>query len=410
MSLFHLAKECNHRFVPDRHVLRIAFCAYCGICRPTDVKNIGIYYRYRRNWSHREGLLHAAAPLSEESTQFIMNAMAECGVVSEDDERPCVTYVEGLQPESGLYENQVEALRAAIRNYPIARISYVHKVRRRDKSSDLIIADIWNDPSIYEAVNGLASTPYCHLPQWSVRIVLGAVTRKNETSKECLKKLRYLLSNFHIQVNPDGLHTMQILTSFKNMGCKKNTMSRDIRVMRQVCEEDRFVRETTNKIPPIPTSPDSVAFNKVEMLSSYTSPDSVAYNESKVVNNQHTNLAQAGSRSYKCFTPKVPETSPANTYSTLQMLEDNFGQARQLPFVPDIYPSRHHTEVEEISREKVDIDLTFLEYPEVGNTRQVSEKSEGGCNLGPVGSERVSNHTMGGQLESGFATRLFLDF
>lgn len=226
-----LSPTGTHRYVPSPVTLSSVQCLYCcheKLCTKSNCASK--YLRYRRTMQHSQRLQNITVSLEGASICSLNEVLTEVGVVksqqAQSGNRPAfsfVTLLEGLYPDHSFYNeenefvpcivdhellaSQIEEVRAAIQDFPRLTVRKLHKIRRSDRVSDLLIADVSLHPNINAKLRAIEDSCNCILPQYPKHIPLGTVSREGKNSVNILKTIRKVLQGRSLVIQGASLMT-----------------------------------------------------------------------------------------------------------------------------------------------------------------------------------------------------------
>ena len=247
-----LSPNGTHRYVPSPTTLSSVTCLHCHhtkLC--TKAKCASKYLKYRRSMQHCRGLRNISVCLEVESAQSLQDVLVEAGIKSKvpgpsssgGGAAPSyVTLLEGVLPESN--ENlvdrdaplvvdqeqlqcQIDALRTALKHHPTITVRKLHKIRRTDRTTDLLLADVTLNPAISKCLSALAKSDNCVLPQYPCYIALGSVSREGRVSVNALKSIRKLLQGHSLKVRDASLQCRSLSSSSPASGAASGASNDD---------------------------------------------------------------------------------------------------------------------------------------------------------------------------------------
>ena len=226
MPQCNLSPNGTHRYVPSPTTLSSVTCLHCNhikLC--TKSKCASKYVKYRRAMQHTRGLRNITVCLEKESVQSLNNVLAEAGVKGKV---VYVTLLEGVLPESNEHladrdaplvvdqeqlQGQIETLRSALMHHPTITVRKLHKIRRSDRTTDLLLADVTLNPVVSKCLASVAKSDNCVLPQYPCYIALGSVSREGRMSVNALKAVRRLLQGRFLEVRNVSLQCRPLSSS-----------------------------------------------------------------------------------------------------------------------------------------------------------------------------------------------------
>jgi len=186
---------------------------------------------------HSHGLRNITVCLETESAQSLHDVLAEAGIRSKASSSSSsgggvapsyVTLLEGVLPESN--ENladrdaplvidqeqllgQIDSLRMALEHHPTITVRKLHKIRRTDRTTDLLLADVTLNPAVSECLSMVVKSDNCVLPQYPCYIALGSVSREGRVSVNALKSIRRLLQGHSLELRGASLRCRPLSSS-----------------------------------------------------------------------------------------------------------------------------------------------------------------------------------------------------
>ena len=221
-----LSPNGTHRYVPSPTTLSSVTCLHCHhtkLC--TKAKCASKYLKYRRAMQHSRGLRNITVCLEKESVQSLNNVLAEAGVKGKV---VYVTLLEGVLPESNEHladrdaplvvdqeqlQGQIETVRSALMHHPTITVRKLHKIRRTDRTTDLLLADVTLNPAVSKCLASVVKSDNCVLPQYATYIALGSVSREGRMSVNALKSVRRLLQGRSLEVRNASLQCRPLSSS-----------------------------------------------------------------------------------------------------------------------------------------------------------------------------------------------------
>mmetsp|Transcript_37732 Transcript_37732/g.82697 ORF Transcript_37732/g.82697 Transcript_37732/m.82697 type:complete len:460 (+) Transcript_37732:192-1571(+) len=242
MPQCHLSPNGTHRYVPSPATLSSVTCLHCNhtkLC--TKAKCASKYLKYRRACQHSQGLRNISVRLDDVSAQSLADVLAKAGIKSKTDgprdgngsgggkvASTYVTLMEGLLPETNTHQLEQEApcvadvqslqmkidtLRSSLDEFSTITVRKLHKIRRSDRTSDLLLADVSLHPDVSAHLVTLASSKDCVLPQYPCYIALGTVSREGRVSVNALKSIRKLLQGHDLALDGASLQCKPLSSS-----------------------------------------------------------------------------------------------------------------------------------------------------------------------------------------------------
>ena len=185
---------------------------------------------------HCRGLRNISVCLETESAQSLQDVLVEAGIKSKVSSSSSssgsapsyVTLLEGVLPESNenlvdrdaplvvdqeQLQGQIDALRTTLKHHPTITVRKLHKIRRTDRTTDLLLADVTLNPAISKCLSAVAKSDNCVLPQYPCYIALGSVSREGRVSVNALKSIRKLLQGRSLEIQDASLQCRPLLSS-----------------------------------------------------------------------------------------------------------------------------------------------------------------------------------------------------
>lgn len=186
---------------------------------------------------HCRGLRNITVCLEAKSAQSLQDVLVEAGIKSKVPSSSSsgggaapsyATLLEGVLPESNEHlvdrdaplvvdqeqlQGQIDALRTALKHHPTITVRKLHKIRRTDRTTDLLLADVTLNPAISKCLSMVAKSDNCVLPQYPCYIALGSVSREGRVSVNALKSIRKLLQGHTLEVRDASLQCRPLSSS-----------------------------------------------------------------------------------------------------------------------------------------------------------------------------------------------------
>ena len=240
MPQCNLSPTGTHRYVPSPTTLSSVTCLHCKhtkLC--TKAKCASKYLKYRRACQYSQGLRNITVRLDDISAQRLADVLAKAGINNKtggsNDAGGAATHVtllEGLLPETSheLHEEapcvsdleslqkQIDALQSSLKEFSTITVRKLHKIRRSDRTSDLLLADVSLHPTVSAHLAAVAGSADCVLPQYPCYIALGTVRRDGRVSVTALKSVRKLLQGHDLEINDSSLQCVPLSSLSTNRG------------------------------------------------------------------------------------------------------------------------------------------------------------------------------------------------
>jgi len=151
-----------------------------------------------------------------------------------------VTLLEGVLPKSNenladrdaplvvdheQLQGQIDALRTALKHHPTITVRKLHKIRRTDRTTDLLLADVTLNPAVSKCLAAVAKSDNCVLPQYPCYIALGSVSREGRVSVNALKSIRRLLQGHSLEVRDASLQCQSLSSSSASASSSSSSSS-----------------------------------------------------------------------------------------------------------------------------------------------------------------------------------------
>lgn len=223
---------------------------------------------------HCRGLRNITVCLETDSAQNLQEVLVEAGIKSKVPSSSSsgggvapsyVTLLEGVLPESNEHlvdrdaplvvdqeqlQGQIDALCTALKHHPTITVRKLHKIRRTDRTTDLLLADVTLNPAISKCLSAVAKSDNCVLPQYPCYIALGSVSREGRVSVNALKSIRKLLQGHSLEVRSASLQCRPLSSSSPASGAStgaSNDGSNDGSIRRGSFASNGFGRHGNGK-------------------------------------------------------------------------------------------------------------------------------------------------------------------